>query len=175
MTVPIMYQLACLYIVFYIFAIIGIYGLGGVIRQPRFHSEGGIPNNLYYLINFNDLGSSMVTLFSFMIINNWPAITDTMVNASGSVLPRVYFMIFYIFVQWIILNILIAMMIDIFCTVTKDMDKDYDRLDNIIKLKTIHHKVGDHCFHEFCDVMNENIMKEEVDKSELLKRTLDSR
>lgn len=32
MTVPILYQLACLYIVFYTFAIIGIYGLGGVIR-----------------------------------------------------------------------------------------------------------------------------------------------
>ncbi len=32
MTVPIMYQLACLYIIFYIFAIVGIYGLGGLIK-----------------------------------------------------------------------------------------------------------------------------------------------
>jgi hypothetical protein len=76
----------------------------------------------------------MVTLFSFMIINNWPAITDTMVNVSGSVMPRVFFMVFYIFVQWIILNIIIAMMIDIFCTVAKDMDKEYDRLKNITQL-----------------------------------------
>ena len=98
MTAPLILQLACLYIVFYVFAIIGMYGLGGVIRQPNFHSEDGIPNNLYYLVNFNDLGSSMVTLYAFMIINNWPAITDTMVNASGEVWPRVYFMVFYILV-----------------------------------------------------------------------------
>ena len=38
MTVPILYQLACLYIFFYVFAIWGMYGLGGVIRQPNFHS-----------------------------------------------------------------------------------------------------------------------------------------
>lgn len=31
MTVPFFYMLACLYIVYYIFAIIGMYGLGGVI------------------------------------------------------------------------------------------------------------------------------------------------
>jgi hypothetical protein len=79
MTVPILYQMASLYIVFYIFAIVGIYGLGGMIRQPNFHSEDGIPNNLYYLINFNDLASSIVTLFSFMIVNNWNTINDIMV------------------------------------------------------------------------------------------------
>ena len=80
MTTPLLYQFACLYIVYYVFAIIGIFGLGGVIQQPRFHSENGIPNNLYYLINFNDLGSSIVTLYSFMIINNWPAILYSLIT-----------------------------------------------------------------------------------------------
>ena len=83
MTVPILYMMLALYLVFYVFAIIGMYGLGGEIREPLFHSEGGIPNNLYYMVNFNDLGTSMVTLYAFMIINNWPAITDTMVGVSG--------------------------------------------------------------------------------------------
>ena len=115
MTVPIMYMLACLYVVYYLFAIIGMFGLGGLIIQPNFHSEDSIPNNLYYLVNFNDLGSSLATLYAFMIINNWPAITDTMVGAAGgAVWPRIYFMIFYIIVQWIVLNIIIAMMLEIF-------------------------------------------------------------
>jgi len=83
MTAPILSMFACLYVIFYIFSIIGIYGLGGLIREPLFHSEDGIPNNLYYLVNFNDLGSSMVTLYAFMIINNWPAMTDMMCNVSG--------------------------------------------------------------------------------------------
>ena len=56
MTVPILYMLCALYLCFYVFAIIGMYGLGGEIRQPLFHSESGIPNNLYYMVNFNDLG-----------------------------------------------------------------------------------------------------------------------
>lgn len=134
MTGPILTQLACLYIVFYIFSIIGIYGLGGLIKQPNFHSEGGIPNNLYYLVNFNDLGMSIHTLFAFMIINNWPAITDMMVNVSGDVWPRIYFMVFYVIVQWIILNIVVAMMLDVFTSVEGELDGEVNRLSNIKKI-----------------------------------------
>ena len=123
MTIPIMYMLACLYIVYYVFAIVGMFGLSGEIKVPRFHGEDGIPNNLYYLVNFNDLGSSMVTLYAFMIINNWPAITDTLVNAAGGdVWPRIYFMVFYIIVQWIILNLVIAMMLEIYTNVESEND-----------------------------------------------------
>ena len=57
-----------------------------------------------------------------MIINNWPAMTDMMCNTSGENWPRVYFMVFYIFVQWIILNIVIAMMLEIFDNVAGEMD-----------------------------------------------------
>ena len=131
MTSPLLYQFACLFIVFYIFAIIGIYGLGGQIKQPRFHSEDGIPNNMYYMINFNDLGSSIVTLYAFMIINNWPAITDMMCAASGDIWPRIFFMAFYVIVQWIILNIVIAMMLDIFCNVSAHMDNEFMKLGHI--------------------------------------------
>jgi len=127
MTVPILYMLFALYICFYIFAIIGMFGLGGQIVQPAFHSESGIPNNLYYLINFNDLASSMVTLYAFMIINNWPAMTDMMVGVSGDVWPRIYFMVFYVFVQWIILNIVIAMMLEIYTNVSSEQDSEFEK------------------------------------------------
>ena len=83
-----------------------------------------------------------MTLYSFMIINNWPAITDTMVNASGKVWPRIFFMIFYILVQWIILNIVIAMMLDIFTNVESEMDTEFDRLNNIKKLMVKQEKMG---------------------------------
>ena len=135
MTLPLMTQLACLYIVYYVFAIVGMYGMGGQIREPNFHSEGGIPNNLYYLVNFNDLGMAINTLYAFMIINNWPAITDMMVGTSGSVWPRIYFMVFYILVQWILLNIVIAMMLDIFTSVDDELDVEFTRLENIKKLQ----------------------------------------
>ena len=134
MTVPILYMICALYICFYLFAIVGMYGLGGEIRQPSFHSESGIPNNLYYLVNFNDIGQSMVTLYAFMIINNWPAMTDMMVGVSGEIWPRIYFMIFYVFVQWIILNIVIAMMLEIFTNVSAEQDTEFEKTATIHKL-----------------------------------------
>ena len=134
MTVPVLYMLWALYLVFYVFAIIGIFGLGGEIRQPLFHSESGIPNNLYYMVNFNDLGQSMVTLYAFMIINNWPAMTDMMVGVSGKIWPRIYFMVFYVFVQWIILNIVIAMMLEIFTNVQSEQDNEFAKTKSIHKL-----------------------------------------
>ena len=170
MTEPIIVQLCCLYIVYYIFALIGIYGLGGLIVQPNFHSEGGIPNNLYYLVNFNDLGMAINTLYAFMIINNWPAITDMMVGTSGSVWPRIYFMVFYILVQWILLNIVIAMMLDIFTNVEGEMDSEFDRLSNIKALMAKQKELGNDRFDRFCDGVNEDLMREVVDKDELDKR-----
>ena len=174
MTDPIIVQLCCLYIVYYIFALIGIYGLGGLIKQPNFHSEGGIPNNLYYLVNFNDLGMAINTLYAFMIINNWPAITDMMVGTSGSVWPRIYFMAFYILVQWILLNIVIAMMLDIFTSVDDELDIEFTRLENIKKLQKMQKQMGDHRFNEYCDQSNESIMRDVIDESELAKRASDN-
>ena len=177
MTMPLMTQLACLYIIFYVFAIFGIAGLEGAIRMPRFHSGGGIPNNLYYLVNFNDLGSSMVTLYAFMIINNWPAMTDMMVNnTSGGdqAWPRIYFMLFYIIVQWIILNIVIAMMLEIFCSVEGEMDLTFDRLENIKKLKKMQKKMGAG-FEGYCNDVNLHLMRETVDKAEMIRRSVKSK
>jgi hypothetical protein len=173
LTGPILTQLACLYIVFYIFSIIGNYGLGGLIKQPHFHSEDGIPNNLYYLVNFNDLGMSIHTLYAFMIINNWPAMTDMMVNAAGEVWPRIYFMVFYVIVQWIILNIVVAMMLDVFTSVEKELDCEVDRLSNIKKLQAKKSKLGDaDQFSHFCNRVNEKILKEEVEKNKMQQKVL---
>ena len=117
----------------------------------------------------------MVTLFSFMIINNWPAITDMMVNASGEVWPRIFFMVFYILVQWIILNIVIAMMLDIFCTTDSEVEKEFKRGEYISRLQAIQKRVGIARFNEYCQDMNHRLMKEEVDSSELVKRIHDNR
>jgi len=117
--------------------------MGGLIKVPRFHSEDSIPNNLYYLINFNDLGSAIVSLFSFMIVTPGPAITEIMVSASGGeIWPRVYYMVFFLLVQWIILNIVIAMILDIFTNVSEEMDHEFVQLENMKKLQALEIKMG---------------------------------
>ena len=164
MTAPLLTQLACLYIIYFIFAMIGMYGMGGQIREPNFHGEGGIPNNLYYMVNFNDLGTSITTLYAFMIINNWPAMTDMMVNATGENWPRVYFMVFYVLVQWIILNIVIAMMLDVFTNVTSELDDEFGSLASIKRLQKAQQHLGKERFEEICDRVNEDIVLEEKKK-----------
>ena len=172
MTVPLMTQLACMYIVYFIFAQIGMYGLGGIIKEPNFHSEGGIGNNLYYMVNFNDLGNSITTLYAFMIINNWPAITDMMCNSSDRTWPRVYFMAFYILIQWILLNIVIAMMLDVFTNVEKELDKEFADRENIKRLIAAKSKMSDEQFRQLCENVNRKLLDEEIQKNELNKKAI---
>ena len=124
------------------------------------------------MVNFNDLGTSITTLYAFMIINNWPAITDTMVNATGANWPRVYFMVFYIFVQWIILNIVIAMMLDVFTNVESELDKEFSNLANVKRLMHAKSKMTDARFKEICDTVNQELLEEEIERSNLDKKAL---
>ena len=127
---------------------------------------------MYYLVNFNDLAMSVHTLFAFMIINNWPAMTDMMVNASGQKWPRVYFMVFYILVQWIVLNIVIAMMLDIFSCVSEELDQEFDKLGSVKRLMRVQERMGTRRFVELCRSVNRKILLEEIEKNDLLKKAL---
>ena len=42
---------------------------------------------------------------------------------------------------------------------------------NVVKLMGMQKELGNRRFEDYCDEVNEAILKEEVDKSELLKRT----
>ena len=44
-------------------------------------------SNLYYLLNFNSYGASLVTLFHFMVINNWFVTIDMYEDVTGSRFP----------------------------------------------------------------------------------------
>ena len=59
-------------------------------------------------------------------------------------------MIFYVFVQWIILNIVIAMMLDIFSNVSVEMDKEFEKLDHIKKLQAKQRQMGEANFARYC-------------------------
>lgn len=80
-------------------------------------------------------------------------------------------MVFYIFVQWIILNLVVAMMLEIFTNVSDEQDAEFDKQKNIHKLIAHQKRLGNHRFEQIMDEVNEDIMREEVNKSTLLKRT----
>lgn len=58
--------------IFYEFALIGSFLFGGKIQtdSPQITHDASIPDN-YYLVNFNDIVSSFVTLFILIVVNNW--------------------------------------------------------------------------------------------------------
>ena len=82
-------------------------------------ADSSIPDN-YYLINFNDLMSSYVTLFILIVVNNWYVIVQMCVDImGGKLIYRYFFVIFYYFGVIIGLNIIIAFAIDMYAAVMR--------------------------------------------------------
>ena len=107
--------------IFYVFAQLGMIIFGGKIKNnsTEIVADSSIPDN-YYLINFNDLMSSYVTLFILIVVNNWYVIVAMCVDIKGgNTLVRYFFVIFYYFGVIIGLNIIIAFAIDMYAAVQR--------------------------------------------------------
>ena len=108
-------------VIFYVFAQIGMAVFGGKIQKysPQIVNDSGVPDN-YYLINFNDLLSSYVTLFILIVVNNWYVIVAMCVDImGGATIWRYFFIVFYYFGVIIGLNIIIAFAIDMYAAVVR--------------------------------------------------------
>lgn len=76
---PILGKFLFIYMVFYVYAQFGTLLLGGCVTYENFETKGGSPH-FYYLLNFNDFGAAMVTLFQQMVVNNWFVVVQMFVN-----------------------------------------------------------------------------------------------
>ena len=107
--------------IFYAFGQLGMVIFGGKIKlnSPEIVADSSIPDN-YYLINFNDLMSSYITLFILIVVNNWYVIVQMCVDImGGNMVYRYFFVIFYYFGVIIGLNIIIAFAIDMYAAVMR--------------------------------------------------------
>mmetsp|Transcript_70972 Transcript_70972/g.123091 ORF Transcript_70972/g.123091 Transcript_70972/m.123091 type:complete len:808 (+) Transcript_70972:84-2507(+) len=107
-----------LLLVYYFFATIGQWFFGGLIYKGNPALTGSLfAQNYYYSLNFNDLLSGFVVMFVLMVVNNW------MVIAGGYLLvTRAYyghawyacgfFVSFFVVCNLIILNILVALILN---------------------------------------------------------------
>lgn len=116
-----------MFVVYYMFAVLGQYLFGGLIYTTNpilagtnFASAG------FWPLNFNDLPSGFVTLFALMIVNNWYEIAQGFMFATYSKFAALYFVIFFVVVNLIVLNIIMALIIDCNLAVEDD-DNDKDR------------------------------------------------
>jgi hypothetical protein len=70
-------------------------------------------------MNFNDIISAMVTLFSLSVVNNWYIICNMCCLIKGSNYYRLYFYAFYFFGVLVGLNIIVAFAIDMYSAVNR--------------------------------------------------------
>lgn len=122
-----------LFITIYIFAIIGMFLFGGLNYKgnPQI-SKFGYPEN-YYMMNFNDLPVSMMTLFHQLIVNNWFCTMQIFIGAyGGSYWVSVYFILFYYFSVLICFNLIIAFTLDMYASV-ENIDNERVQAMNLIQ------------------------------------------
>ena len=100
---------------FYMYSTIGQYIYGGMIfkEQHDIIEDTTVPN-VYVYNNFNDFASGLVTLFELMIVNNWWVIAEMYTDAIQSKWSRVYFASFYFWCVLIVINLVVAFVIDMF-------------------------------------------------------------
>lgn len=98
----------------YFFAIWGMYLFGGLNYKgnPILDQLSAVPHN-YYLNNFNDLPSSMLTLFNLLIVNNWWMILELYIAVyDNSYWVSIFFILYYYFSVLICFNLIVAFTLD---------------------------------------------------------------
>lgn len=155
-----------LMIVFYFFALIGMCLFGGMIRKnlayPIIDGPYSVPSD-FHLVNFNDLFSSYVTLFTLMVVNNWMIqvsqytfVTDGIYSKTW---VRLYFIAFYYFSVIIGINLVIAFILDMY-TSTERLEEE-----RLKTLKLMEEKMTGVKQQEFIDHANDvDRIKDQINK-----------
>ena len=113
-----------LYTVMFFYAIIGEYFFSKMITVSSVAASSHSASNLYYLINFNDMYASMMTLFHVLVVNNWNQTTDLYCSISGTGWPRFYFSTYWVICTLIMLNIVVSFVLEIYGSVGDEVEKE---------------------------------------------------
>ena len=131
---PFFTVMVSLYTVCFEFAIVGQYLYGGKITTRSVATNEIDAPYLYYLINFNDFYSSMVTLFHVLVINNWNNTTDMYCTVMDSNWPRVYFGLFWVKCVMIMLNIVISYVLEMYSVTSEEIQQRFVKRQRIMKI-----------------------------------------
>jgi len=110
---PVLIQLGGVFIViYYSFGLVGVASFGGkmslnstALNNTTYH------NNNYYVLNFNDFVSAIITLFALMVTSNWNYVMEAYVIVSGQG-AQVYFILFWLTAVVTALSVVLAAVLD---------------------------------------------------------------
>lgn len=127
------------YSVFYFYTLIGMEVFGGKINCQLFKDINNLNEDTdispdYMWLNFNDFASGLITLFSMMLFNNWQFIWQQFNFAVESdMITNGFFLSFIILSSYIIMNILMAFVIDVYTSIEESVRKEKDEKKAIVK------------------------------------------
>ena len=124
-TLPFLFTMVNLYTLFYSYAYWGEIMWGGMITTKSKQILDSDQPTLYYLMNFNDFGASMVTLFHIMVVNNWFITCNMYIDITENEIPKFFFISFWIFTVLIIFNLVISNIIEIYDSVEADISTSF--------------------------------------------------
>lgn len=128
---PVFNFIFAVYSVLMIYTIAGMQIWGGKVTVGLFDDIAALNpdsdvSDTYMWLNFNDFWSGIMTLFTMMLFNNWQFIwqqfnfaidgRDTVTNA--------YFISFLFIVVYIMMNIIMALIIDVYTSIEDSVSKE---------------------------------------------------
>ena len=114
-----------LYSFILIFSTLSMLLTGGNIKKNAFNEEQEIPNDYQY-INFNDFGSSYISCFCLLMINNLNILVKSLTfHTEKTLFYKFYFATFYFFSTLILINIIQTLLLEMYLISDNSLsDKD---------------------------------------------------
>lgn len=129
-----------LYSLFWLYSIIGVEVFGGKVSSKLFdrifkENPDTEINPEYIWLNFNDFGSGLITLQTMMLFNNWQFIWEFFyVSLDNSQVVNWYFLTFMILATYVIINILMAYIIDVYTSIEDAHKNDKEERKVVIDI-----------------------------------------
>ena len=125
-------NLFTLYSLFLLFSTFSILLTGGNIEKNSFDDKvESIPDNYEY-INFNDFGSSFISCFCLLMINNLNILVKSLTyHINPKIVFQFYFATFHFFSTLIIINIIQTLLLELYLN-SNYSNEDNNIIDNVI-------------------------------------------
>ncbi|WRX13428.1 Ion transport domain - like 3 [Theobroma cacao] len=115
--------LGTIFCVLCIYCSLGIQIFGGIVNAGNSNLDGTDLSDdeypfyhIYLLFNFNDYPNGMVTLFNLLVMGNWQVWMQSYKELTGTSWTLVYFISFYLITVLLLLNLVVAFVLEAFFT-----------------------------------------------------------
>ncbi|WOG98745.1 hypothetical protein DCAR_0418090 [Daucus carota subsp. sativus] len=124
--------LGTIFCVLCMYCSLGVQIFGGLVNSGNARlAETPLADNDYLVFNFNDYPSGMVTLFNLLVTVNWQAWMQSYKQLTDSAWSYAYFVSFYLVTVLLLLDLVVAFVLDAFFARMELEEADKDDRDEV--------------------------------------------